>query len=171
MLKVNLYGLLSFKRINWHINIPFEEVYLNEGLEAIKNNAFFDQEFESLILPTTIKEIDDNVFNTQKLQTIFIKEDALIENGEEYLREILKVYPLIERNSTHFDYHIIKLKLQTIKILLNNGEEIEYKIEDFIEENIPIEYQNKLDYSVKKLCIHLIYEDLMKEIKGYKRTK
>ncbi len=168
--KENAYGKSmwtpkSLKRINWHINIPFKEVYLNEGLEAIKDNAFFDQEFESLILPTTIKEIDDNVFNTKDLQTIIIKEDALLENGEEYLQEILKGYPLIERNS------IMKFKLQTIKILLNNGEEIEYKIEDFIDNNIyPKEYA-KLDYSKKNLCIHYIYEDLMKEIRGYKRTK
>ena len=174
--KENAYGKTlrtpkSLKRINCHIKIPFEEVYLNEGLEAIKNNAFFDQKIESLILPTTIKEIDDNVFNTKDLQTIIIKEDALIENGEEYLQEILKVYSLIERNSTHFDYHIMKLNLYNIKILLNNGEEIEYKIKDFMDDNIYPQEYIKLDYSNKNLCIHLIYEDLMEKIRGKSRGK
>ena len=111
------------------------------------------------------------MINIEKLQTIIIKEDALIKNGEEYLQEILKVYPLIERNDTWSKFHIMKLNLQTIKILLNNGEEIEYKIEDFANDNIFTNDLLKLNYNAKKWGIHCIYEDLMKEIRGKSRTK
>ena len=163
----------SLRKIEGEIGIPLRDVLLFEGLTTLKGNVFANQDFDSLIFPATIKEISENAFNTQKLQEIIIKEDALIENGEEYLQEILKCFPLIEKYDAKSKHkcNSFKLGLRTIKVSLNDDRFLEYKIEDFIDDNTyPKEYA-KLNYSKKNLCIHYIYEDLMKKIKGRVRKR
>lgn len=61
---------LSFAFANYFI----KTLTLNEGLEIISDNAFQNNSFTSVTIPSTIKRIENNIFSQNvALKTINIK--------------------------------------------------------------------------------------------------
>ena len=66
----------SLRSIEGNIDIILSDVTLNEGLTTLKGSVFANQDFDNLVIPSTIEEIDKNTFNTKKLHMIFIDKVA-----------------------------------------------------------------------------------------------
>ncbi len=160
----------SLRHIKGTIDIPLKDIVLNEGLVSITGYALSKQLFTSLNLPSSLKRVDSNALNTHDLQTICINEEALAY-GEKYFQEILKGFPLNEFHPDERHYHSIKLGLQNIIVTLNNGERLDYKLPIFEMDYLNKNVVKHVNGNKKKLYIHYMYDDLMKNVKGFTRKR
>ncbi len=152
----------SLRKIEGLIDIPLNYICLNEGLISLEGNVFSTQDFTEVYIPSTIRYIDRDAFNTDKILSICIKEDALIEYGERYLNKILKNFKVIEDK----EKKLVKLDLESIFIMVSDYNTYKY-------ESIFYEYPHfdKKHYWAKDDCIHFIYEDIIKKINERRRVR
>ena len=156
----------SLRKITGRIDVPLNHVYLNDGLITIDGNVFSTQDITEVYIPSTIQYIDNDAFNTDKILSICIKEDALIENGEEYLANILKNFRIVQDQ----EKKIVKFDLQSIFIIVSDYNTYKYELPSFEDVVDEIDFSS-VNYYEKNICIHLIYKDIMERINVRRRVR
>ncbi len=109
--------------------IPIKEIILNEGFEYFEARALENQTFDSLLLPSTIKHIDENALNIKVLKSIKIKNYS---NFNPFANLVSIISPFIKfpktnriKKENHELYEECEVKLSLEKIVFLGNTELE----------------------------------------------
>lgn len=154
-------------------NVKVDELILNEGLEYISSNAFYNQKAKSVVIPSTLEKIDIGTFNFEEIRDLKftnfknsrILSELLYSDSPDYKALVGKMFFIIKDNMSKTK--INSIIFSTLEDELGNSyplwdEEIIITLDDYYNncKTAILETDIKL---VREYFLSLIYEET-----GYK---